>query len=366
MRHIGIVGCGSISRIHAHVISQLNNAELTAAFSRTDERRKAFCKEFDIEGYSDFDQFLRHDPLDMVVLCTPNGTHLDYGMPAADAGKDLIIEKPLEINTNRGRRLIEHCRKMGVQLAVIYQNRFIESVQSMKQKIDDGLIGNIIMVSASIKWYREQSYYNDNPWRGSLELDGGGALINQGIHTVDLLYWLAGPVAAVQAFKGTFTHEGISGEDNLTAALEFENGALGVLQASTSITPAQNRIIEINGTKGTIILDGDHLEVKLNNMPGHDDTDTSKKPNNSKMEALGQSESFTESKSTQKASAGSTSPMAGLKGVDHLLQYRTILDHLEKGMEPVVSGHESLQSLAIVEALYRSADTRKVTAPKEM
>jgi UDP-N-acetyl-2-amino-2-deoxyglucuronate dehydrogenase len=264
---IGIVGCGTISRIHAAAAGLAEKATLVAAFSRNDERREAFCREFGIAGYSDYHEFLSQNDLDVVAICTPNGTHLDYGLRAADAGKHLIIEKPLEITTARGRQLIDHCRRKNVQLAVIYQSRFIDGVQRMKKEIDAGRIGEIVMARASIKWYRDQAYYKDVPWRGTLELDGGGALINQGIHTVDLLCWMAGPVAWVQAFRATLTHDGITGEDNLAASLKFESGALGVIEASTSIIPAQNRMIEIHGTKGTAFLDGDEFKLLINGKP---------------------------------------------------------------------------------------------------
>ena len=353
--HFGIVGCGTISRVHADAINQLENASLTAAFSRNSERQKSFSESFGIAGYSDYKEFLSREDLDVVVLCTPNGTHLDYGMEAADAGKHLVIEKPLEITTGRARKLIDHCRNKGVRLAVIYQNRFIEDVQRMKQAIDDGLIGEIVMARASIKWYRDQSYYKDAPWRGSLELDGGGALINQGIHTVDLLYWMAGPVASVQAFKGTLTHEEITGEDNLTASLKFENGALGVLEASTSVIPAQNRIIEVHGTKGTAFLDGDDFRLLADNgLEASAEAGTEHDPADNAARG-----------GSKATSAGAASPMAGFKGSHHLAQYRAILDQLNRGVDPVVTGEESLKSLAMVEAAYASADREKAVSVAE-
>ncbi len=344
--NLGIVGCGTISRVHAEAIRRNNRAELVSACSRSKEKRDSFCKEFGISGHSDYKEFLNSDELDMVVLCTPNGTHLDYGIQAADAGKHLIIEKPLEITVERGKQLVEHCKSRGVELAVIYQSRFIDDVRRMKQAIDDGKIGQSVMVRASIKWFRDQDYYKSAPWRGSFKLDGGGALINQGIHTVDLMLWLAGPVASVQAYKDTLTHDGIEGEDNIVASMKFRSGALGVLEASTSIVPSQNRIIEIHGTSGTAILDGDNFTILS-------DEDTS--DSDAKSEA-----------DKKSASSGSSSPLAGFTNSHHAEQYRQIFQHLDSGAQPPVSGEESLNSLAFVQAAYMSSEKKTAISPDKL
>lgn len=341
--HFGIAGCGAISGVHAEVIKWLDDACLVAAFSRNDERRKKFGDQYGITTYRDYQAFLGHDPLDVVVLCTPNGTHLDYGVPAAGAGKHLIIEKPLEITTGRGKKLLDRCRQEGVRVTVIYQNRFIPAVRKLKQAIDDNRIGDLVMIRGSVKWFRDQDYYRKAPWRGTLSLDGGGALINQAIHTVDLLTWLSGPVISVQAFKATLTHESIEGEDNLVAAMQFRNGALGVFEASTSVTPAQNRIIELHGTNGTAILNGDQLII----------TDTENK-------------TILKHKNGENAtgSGGGSSPFSGFTGEPHLEQYREILRCISDGGTPMVSGEESLVSLAFVEAAYRSSETGAPVTPE--
>ncbi len=347
---LGIVGCGNISRVHANAIRANEKTDLVSAFSRSDDRRTAFCNEFGISGYTDYGVFLRSDDLDAVVLCTPNGTHLDFGLEAAAAGKHLIIEKPLEVTVERGKKLVQACRSQGVHLAVIYQNRFIANVLKMKKAVDDGVIGRPVMVRVAVKWYRDQEYYRSAPWRGSFKLDGGGALINQSIHTVDLMLWIAGPVASVQAHKATLTHEGIEGEDNLVASLKFKNGALGVLEASTSIVPSQDRMIEINGTSGTAILDGDSLRI----LSGSNDnsTDTS---NMADVSGAG-----------KQGGAGSSSPLQGLTFDHHAAQYREIFDRIDEGLSAPVSGEESLNSLAFVQAAYLSADKQTAVSPDDL
>ena len=344
---VGIVGCGTISRIHAEVIRSIDRMELVSACSRSDQKRNTFCSEFGINGYADYDSFLDKDNLDVVVLCTPNGTHLDYGLKAASAGKHLIVEKPLEITVERGKKLIEQCKRSGVSLAVIFQSRFIQDVRKLKQAVDDGAIGQLVMARASIKWFRDQAYYKDAPWRGTLALDGGGALINQAIHTVDLLLWLTGPVARIQAFKGTLTHEGIEGEDNIVASIHFKNGALGVLEASTSIIPAQNRIIELHGTKGTATLDADHFTLSGPDVSADAMTD----------------EDNVEKKA---GSAGASSPLAGFTIAHHLAQYHEIINHIDAQTDPPVTGIESLQSLALVQSAYRSAETGVPVSPDDL
>jgi UDP-N-acetyl-2-amino-2-deoxyglucuronate dehydrogenase len=337
--NVGIVGCGTISRVHAQAILANERAELVAACSRSEEKRSAFCNEFGITGYASYEEFLKSD-LDVVVLCTPNGTHLDYGLLAANAGKHLIIEKPLEVSVARGKQLADHCKTRGVSLAVIFQNRFMNSARQMKKAIDDGVIGKPVMARASVKWFRDQHYYTSAPWRGSLKLDGGGALINQAIHTVDLLLWLMGPMTLIQAFRGTLTHGGIEGEDNLVASIQFANGALGVFEASTSIIPAQNRRIEINGTTGTAVLEGDTFEIIR--------LDASASPQ------------------TPASSAGADSPLSGLTFRPHAEQYAHIFQNMDKGETPPVSGLESLNALAFVEAAYRSAETHTPVSPQDL
>lgn len=332
---IGIVGCGNISDTHAEAIMKTTKGRLVAAFSRTGTTVNNFCEKHEITAFTSYEEFLNNPELDIVVICTPSGTHLDYGKSAAEAGKHVIVEKPIEVTIARGQALIESCNKNGVKLAVIYQSRFMDDVVRMKELIDNQKVGDIIMASASVKWFRDQEYYSNSSWRGTFALDGGGAVINQSIHTIDLLQWFAGGVKTISAFKGTFTHDDIEAEDNAVACLEFKNGAIGVFEASTSITPPQERKVEINGTEGTLILKGETLQKKLNNQDEDDQEEESGE------------------------ATGAASPLSGMTYQDHKKQYDAILDAFHTDTEPTVSGKDSLQSLAIVEALYKAASERK-------
>lgn len=329
---IGIVGCGNISETHAEAILKTDKARLIAAHSRTEASLNAFCEKFDITAYPSYEEFIADPRLDIVVICTPTGTHLDYGKSAARAGKHVIVEKPIEITVARGQSLIQSCEENNVKLAVIYQSRFIDDIIHMKELVDRQEVGDIFMASASVKWFRNQEYYGNSSWRGTFALDGGGAVINQSIHTIDLLQWLVGGVKSISAFKGTFTHEGIEAEDNAVACLEFKNGAIGVFEASTSITPPQERKIEICGTKGTLLLEGDTLHEKLSNQNENEQGTSSGE------------------------ATGAASPLAGMTFKDHKNQYDAILEAFANDEVPTVSGADSLQSLAIVEALYRAAE----------
>ncbi len=338
---VGIAGIGNISEIHAQAVQAAAGGELVAAHSRNKEKLKRFCKRFDIEGESDYDRFLKNPDLDLVAVCTPSGTHLDYSRKAAQAGKHVVIEKPIEVTLERASGLLDACRKAGVKVAVIYQNRFLDDTLRMKTSIQDGQIGEPFMATASVKWYRSQEYYEDGGWRGTLDLDGGGAVINQAIHTVDLLEWMLGPIKTVRGLKGTFTHPGIEGEDNAVAALEFSSGAIGTFVASTSIRPAQPRTIEVHGDLGTAQLTDNDFQLLL--------------PDDARTET-----------GSGAAASGAEDPMANLAFEPHRRQFDEIFSAILEDKEPVVSGRESLRSLAAVMALYRSAESGKPAHPDEL
>jgi UDP-N-acetyl-2-amino-2-deoxyglucuronate dehydrogenase len=326
---MGVVGCGSISDTHADAIQHTSKGKLVSAYSRTGTNRDRFCLKYNVAGFDDYSAFLQQSDLDIVVICTPTGTHLDYGVAAAKAGKHVVVEKPVETTVNRGRELIESCADNDVKLAVIYQNRFLDEILDMKQFLENGGLGDIFMAKGSVMWYRDQEYYSGSNWRGTFTYDGGGAVINQSIHTIDLLQWLMGGVQSVQGVKGTYTHD-IEAEDNAVAVFRYKNGAIGTFEASTSINPPNERRIEIYGTNGTAILEGDRFTVKR----------------------AGEKEKS----SGSEASAGASSPLAGLGFENHKKQYDNILSAIRAGNDPPVSGKESLQSLAVVEAIYLSAE----------
>lgn len=329
---IGIVGLGNISDIHAQAINHSDMGRVVAAYSSTDEKIQQFQKTYEGNGYTSYQELLKDPEVDVVSICTPSGTHLDFGKAAAEAGKHVVVEKPIEVTLERARDLISSCEANGVKLAVIYQSRFTPDAIRMKKAIENGDIGELLMVTASVKWFRDQEYYTDSPWRGTLKLDGGGAVINQSIHTIDLLLWMLGEIDVIQAFKGTFTHPQIEGEDNAVASYRFKSGVIGTFIASTSIVPPFPRRIEVFGSKGTAVLD----ESTFRLLKSEDD-----------LKKDGQETDAT----------GGASPLAHFKFDPHKDQFNGILEAINEDREPPVSGSDSLNSLAFVEGLYQSSDS---------
>ena len=334
---IGIVGIGTIADIHAQAIQALESTELLSAYSRNKEKAKHFAEKYNIRCFTDWNEFIQDSELDAVSICTPNGTHLDIGKKAAEAKKHVIVEKPIEVTLERAQKLIDVCRANNVKLSIIYQSRFMDGMQELKALIDTNGLGKLFMADAYVKWYRTQEYYDSGVWRGTLELDGGGVLINQAIHTVDLLQWLVGSVETIFGQTGTFTHN-MECEDNAVATLRYKNGAIGVIQASTSVQPSQARKIEIHGEKGSVLIDGDEVKISM-------------------------IEEIPVKKSTQKnegTGAGSSSPMDGFSYEPHRRQFEAIAEAIKNNEIPPVSGEDSLRSLAIVLGVYASAKMNKV------
>jgi len=324
----GLVGGGMVGAVHAEAIRAIPGARLVAVCGRDADRTAKFAARFEAAAYTDYEQFLKHPGLQVVNICTPSGTHAELGCQAAAAGKHVLVEKPIEIDLERADRLINTCEAAGVKLGVIFQSRFLPAVRRIKSAVDEGRLGRLILGDAYVKWYRSPEYYAGS-WHGTLALDGGGALINQAIHTVDLLRWVMGPAEVVFALSGALLHQ-IEAEDTLVGTLRFRNGALGVIEATTSVTPGFRRRLEITGERGTVILDGDTIGVWSlpdGGSPGD---------------------------AAEQITDGSADP-AAIAAEGHRRQIEDLMRAVLEGREPVVTGHEGRKSLELVMALYRSA-----------
>lgn len=337
---VGIVGLGNIADVHAEAIKRGGTGRVVAATSSSEEKLERFNEEYGARGYTSYEEMLEDPEVDVVSVCTPSGTHLDFGKTAAEAGKHVVVEKPIEVSLERAASLIQSCEANGVKLAVIYQSRFSEAAMDMKAAIDGGDIGELFMATASVKWFRDDEYYEEGGWRGTLELDGGGAVINQSIHTIDLLLWMLGDVDTIQAYKGTFTHN-IEAEDNAVATFRLASGALGTFVASTSIVPPQPRKIEVHGSEGTALLDESSFH-------------------------LFKTEEDLRSDGEVEEAQGGASPMAHFKFGPHRDQFTAIFEAIQSGGEPPVTGADSLRSLAFVAGLYRSAETGQPVSVEEL
>ncbi|MFN7927358.1 MAG: Gfo/Idh/MocA family oxidoreductase [Blastocatellia bacterium] len=326
----GIVGGGMIGKVHAEAINAIPGTNVAAVYGRNAVRVAELADKYQAQGYTDYEAFLAHPGLDIVNICSPSGLHLDHGEAAAAAGKHVLVEKPIEVNLARADALIAACEHAGVQLGVIFQSRFLPAVQKIKAALDAGKLGKLILGDAYVKWYRAPEYYQDS-WHGTLALDGGGALINQAIHTVDLLRWMMGPVATASAMKKALRYPQIQGEDTLVGNVEFQNGALGVIVATTSVKPGFKRRLELSGERGTIVLDGDEITV---------------------WEIEGETSA---AESAEQLTDGSSNP-AAISTEGHRRQIADMLQAVRENRAPIVDGHEGRKSLEVVCALYQAAE----------
>jgi UDP-N-acetyl-2-amino-2-deoxyglucuronate dehydrogenase len=256
--HVGLMGGGNISETHARAARAIPGLEIAAIYGTNRDRVERFATIHGGTPYLDLDAFLNHKPMDFVAIGSPSGLHSVHGIAAARRGLHVLTEKPIEISTERADELIGAARESGVKLGVMFQDRFKPDIRRLKQWIDDGAIGKPLLIDARVKWYRSPGYYSESKWRGTLALDGGGALINQAVHTLDLLLWLFGDVVRVQARTATMMHA-IQGEDTAIALLEFASGALGTVLATTAAFPGYPRRVEATGTQGTLILEHDRI-----------------------------------------------------------------------------------------------------------
>lgn len=334
--NFGIIGAGNVSKIHAKAIAEIGKARLLAVCSTNIDKARRLATEFEVDHmYTDYHEMLQRDDLDIVCILTPNGTHAEIGIAAAQAGKHIIIEKPIDISLDKADALINACKDSHVKLGVIFQHRFDESTQFLKDAVEQGNLGKLILGDAHIKWYRSQDYYDSGAWRGTWGMDGGGVLINQGIHTIDLLLHVMGDIESVYGYCSTLGHERIEVEDMATAALRFKNGALGTIIGSTCVHPGLPARLEIHGTKGSAIIEGDQL-VRYE---------------------VGQ-EGTGKGKDTASVETGASDPMA-IDFKAHKLQIQDMIDAIEEGREPLVTGEEGKKALALILAIYESAKTGK-------
>jgi len=333
----GIVGCGMISDFHAEAIEHLEGAELVACHDTVKANAERLAEARGCEPYTDIDEFLKHPGLDIVTICTPSGAHMEPAVKAARAKKHLLVEKPLEITLSRCDRIIREAEKAGVMLAGIFPSRFNEAIQVVKKAVEKEHFGPIAFANATIKWYRSQEYYDSGGWRGTWELDGGGAIMNQGIHTVDLLQWLMGPVEEIQAMTACRTHERIEVEDTAIAVLRFQNGALGLIEGSTSAYPGFPREIEIYGKKGSVI----YTDFSITLWEVQKETAFDRKVKGTYVKKA-------------EGAAGAADPRA-ISYEPHLAQFRDFLHALKRRRKVAVDGREARKAVELVIGLYVSA-----------
>jgi len=337
--NIGIIGVGSIGRIHAEAIRAMDGGTLHSIHHPDPEKSSGLANLFGVKCMSSLEDFLADPELDLVTIATPSGAHLDPVIAALGAGKHVICEKPLEISTVRIDQLVAAAKNSGKTLAAILNRRFNPAMDAFKAACDGGRFGQITSASCYVKWFRDQAYYDSAAWRGTMALDGGGALMNQGIHAIDALIHLAGPVRSVQANIACLAHERIEVEDTAVAILEFESGARGVIEGSTCSWskdghPAR---IQICGTEGSVFLADEAFEVWDFKKPMPiDEMVTSCLMRGSQ------------------AALGANDPKS-IQFHQHRRNFEDVVGCIRSGRVPGTSAGEARKAVALIEAIYQSA-----------
>jgi predicted dehydrogenase len=338
-----IIGCGMIARFHARALKEVPGARLVALVSRHLENaaKMADALRLDCDVSTDLSEVLRRSDVDALIVTTPSGAHLEPAVAAAEAGKHVVVEKPLEITLERCDRLIEACERNAVQLCTIFPSRFGDANLQLKSAVDGGRFGRLTLGETSCKWWRAQSYYDEGGWKGTRALDGGGALMNQAIHNVDLLHWIMGPVTQVSGFTATLAHDRIEVEDTAVACLRFASGALGVVQAATSAHPGLPKTIAVHGDRGTVIIEQDDVQ-RWEISP-----------------ETAEDRAIQDRFARKTAASGGASDPAAISHAGHARQLADFVQAVQEGRAPAVDGREGRKAVEIIIAIYRSAATGK-------
>jgi predicted dehydrogenase len=335
---IALIGAGTIARVHAKAIAEIDNARLVGVYDTFEPASRALAAELGgLDWTGDLDELLARKDLDVVSICTPSGTHADLAVRAAQAGKHLIVEKPLDITLTRADRIISAAQENAVQLTGIFPYRFRKGARKAKEAIAQGRLGRLVLADAYVKWYRSQDYYQG--WHGTWALDGGGALINQAIHNIDLLQWLAGPVETVYGHVATLGHE-METEDTASAVLTFAGGAMGVIQGATSCWPGDPARAEIHGTQGTIVLEEGRIRTwKLADSSPEEEL---------AMVMLEDKDGHT------------FDDPAAIAHTGHRVQIEDMLQAIEQNRIPGISGSEARKAIEVIRAIYLSAQRNQI------
>lgn len=335
----GIVGLGQIGPLHCESVSLIENAQLVCVCDLSEEKAKKYAQKYACDYTLSFDELIAREDIDLVHVCLPSGMHASFGIKAAKAGKHVIVEKPIDVSLEAADALIRVCHEANVKLCCISQHRFDPDIAYLKKAIDDGALGRITFGGSHTKWYRSQEYYDSGDWRGTWALDGGGALMNQSVHYVDMVQYLCGPVAEIQAQCATLAHERIEVEDAAVATLRFRSGALGLLEGNTTAYPGFCTRLDIYGSKGGVVIENDVVkEWRVDGYPAP--------------------ESAAKDGPTGAASAV-------IYGKSHTRQISDMVDAILQDRDPLVTGEEARRPLEIVLKVYESARTgNKVSLDK--
>jgi predicted dehydrogenase len=352
------LGCGVIGPHHAKAIAGLESAELVAVADVVPERAEELAGKYGCANYASLEEMLAGVDLDVVCVCTPSGMHADAAVTALEAGKHVVIEKPVDVTLEAADRLIKVQRATGGRVAVVSQHRFDAATQAVHEALARGEFGRLTSGSADVRWWRSQSYYDSGGWRGTWELDGGGVLINQAIHSIDLLQWLMGQVVEITAYMGLIAHERIEVEDTAVAILKFANGALGTIVATTAAYPGLTTRIAVHGDRGSAIVDDDELTYFHAAREGQEGEAYGAGGGENQAEEIMQRYGEAESGPGAGADPGNLS-------MAHRDQIEDFVEAVRDGREPLVNVEEARQPLAIIQGIYESARTGRPVSLQE-
>jgi UDP-N-acetyl-2-amino-2-deoxyglucuronate dehydrogenase len=350
MLGIGIVGCGMISRFHLRALQDIAGTRPVAFFDQVPAAAQKLQKEVqDQQGITceiptSLDALCKHKDVNVVIITTPSGNHMEPAVAAANAGKHVVVEKPMEITLERCDAIINACDKNNVKLCTIFPSRFGDANVELKKAVTSGRFGRLTLGETTCKWWREQSYYDQGGWRGTWALDGGGAFMNQAIHNVDLLLWMMGDAEQIFGFTSLLAHERIEVEDTGVCCIKFKSGALGVIQATTSIWPGYPKTIAIHGDQGSAVIEQDDLLRWDFKTPRPDD------------DAI-------RARFAQKvgASGGSSNP-AAISHEGHARQLTDFIQAIQQNRAPAVDGREGRKAVQAIIGIYTSNKTGKPVA----
>ncbi len=348
----GIVGAGVIGKLHAEALQSLPDAELVAIADRVPERAQTLSATFHATPYSDYQEMLARERLDIINVCTPSGLHGEHACMAMRAGHHVIVEKPMEITREAMAEMLRVQQETGVKVAVISQHRFDPASRKVYDLVQEEAFGRLVMGNAAVPWWRAQAYYDSGAWRGTWALDGGGVLMNQSIHSIDILQWLMGPVKSIYAYTDTRVHR-METEDVAVAVLRFASGALGTIAATTGGYPGTGTRIEIYGDKGSAVIADDRLSY-LHLARDEQESDEISAYGMSKEQRLkGMIEE------TEGEAGGAAQNPAALAIRSHVLQIADMMRAVRENGAPLVDGNAARHPVEIILGIYESARTQK-------
>ncbi len=338
---IGIIGAGLIADFHAQAIQAIPHAQLRGVYNRSQEKAAVFAEKHHCPVFATVEAMADSPDIHLICICTASGAHLEPALVCIAAGKHCLIEKPMEITLERCDQLIEAARKSGVHLGTVFPSRYHEVNQQLKKALEKGRFGSLVIGNAYVKWSRTEAYYQSAPWRGTWQLDGGGALMNQGIHSVDLLRWFMGPVASVHAYVANRRHHEIEVEDTVVASVRFASGALGTIECSTAIHPGAFKRMEVLGTDGSAVVEENNLITWQFRDEEPDDR------------------LIRELHAGKQLSQGGVADPAAISFKGHQAQLEEMIQAIAAHRPPQVGGPEGRKSVAIIRAIYESARSGK-------